>query len=89
MELEAVGDGRYEASYAGFGPIAGTYKVSILAEAEDGALSVPATTRVEQRVGADAYEPDNTPATASPQALTTTCASIAPLLPTWAPSKDW
>lgn len=60
VDLAPVGNGRYEAVYSGFCPVAGTYPVNVFAVDTEGTLSLPAQTSVTQLSGPDAYEDDDT-----------------------------
>ncbi|MCP4643609.1 MAG: hypothetical protein GY851_24385, partial [bacterium] len=64
VELLDVGGGRYEAAWSGFGTY-GTYGVAAFATDTEGNVSAPAETEVRRLDGPDAYEDDDTAATAT------------------------
>jgi len=58
IELTVIGAGRYEAIYSNFN-LFGAYHIAVYAMDVNGSLSLPGLTTVDQSMGADRYESDD------------------------------
>ncbi|MFK7958568.1 MAG: C13 family peptidase [Lysobacterales bacterium] len=59
VSVDGNGNGSYEGTFDGFGPVAGTYVVSIYARDDRGNIAFQDNVRVEQTHGRDGYEVDD------------------------------
>ena len=60
-----ISNGRYEVNHNGFGPTSGTYEVAVYAQDMNGNQSFQELMTVEQQVGPDGYQDDDSAANAS------------------------